>query len=215
MIREFQRRLHHYMGDVPDEHELDEWMALMQHHGAPTRLLDFTYSPYVAAYFAFEAAEFNSELAIWAVNTDWCEKRLKDHHRILAAHYLSYQQQWTPQAFKAIFMQRPFTKLMLSVTPRLLNERLASQRGTFSCQGDMTVGFTENLSEFTGGDCLDRKVIEYVIPTGDRGQTRDCALKQLDDMNINRITLFPGLDGFAESFQSRIPFFRDQRWPLY
>lgn len=49
MIREFKRRLHHYTANTPSINETDEWLALMQHHGAPTRLLDFTYSPYVAA----------------------------------------------------------------------------------------------------------------------------------------------------------------------
>src|SRR5438093_2893211 len=34
-----------------------EWLALMQHYGAPTRLLDFTYSFWIALFFAFEEAE--------------------------------------------------------------------------------------------------------------------------------------------------------------
>jgi hypothetical protein len=41
----------------------------MQHHGAPTRLLDFTYSIYVAAYFALESAD--ADAAVWAVNAPW------------------------------------------------------------------------------------------------------------------------------------------------
>ena len=38
----------------------------MQHHGAPTRLIDFTWSPYVAAFFALERA--TGDAAVWAVN---------------------------------------------------------------------------------------------------------------------------------------------------
>src|SRR4051794_33492720 len=57
LIRAFRRAYHHYDHYVPDFDHKVEWMALMQHHGAPTRLLDFTYSIYVAAFFAFEKAE--------------------------------------------------------------------------------------------------------------------------------------------------------------
>jgi len=41
----------------------------MQHHGAPTRLLDFSYSIYVAAYSAMESADGDS--ALWAVDGLW------------------------------------------------------------------------------------------------------------------------------------------------
>ena len=41
MVREFRRRLHYYQTSVPNRDDVDEWMALMQHYGAPTRLLDF------------------------------------------------------------------------------------------------------------------------------------------------------------------------------
>ena len=49
LLHQFQRRLHHYRVDVPALDDSLKWFALMQHHGAPTRLLDWTRSPYVAA----------------------------------------------------------------------------------------------------------------------------------------------------------------------
>src|SRR5258708_38779715 len=44
IIEEFQRRAHHYLPDPPPLESLIEWMAMIQHFGGPTRLLDFTSS---------------------------------------------------------------------------------------------------------------------------------------------------------------------------
>ena len=65
---EFQRRAHHYLNDVPPLGECIEWLALIQHYSGPTRLLDFTHSPYVAAFFAMEKAEHDA--VVWAIDTD-------------------------------------------------------------------------------------------------------------------------------------------------
>ena len=211
MMREFSRRQHHYASNVPGDLEADELMALMQHHGAPTRLLDVTYSPYVAAFFAFEGAARGGEIAIWAINTDWCKERLRCRYPNLSKHYTDYQQYRGKQSFKSIFIDPPRRRLILSITPHRLNERLAYQRGAFLCPGDFTVSFMQNLDEFKRSTDQKAAVIKFIISTGGLGEIRDEALLKLDLMNVNRVTLFPGLDGFAQSFESRIPFFKTLR----
>ncbi len=64
--RLFQRKAHLFLTHIPDPADTFQWLALMQHHGAPTRLLDFTWSPYVAAFFALERA--TKEGVVWALN---------------------------------------------------------------------------------------------------------------------------------------------------
>lgn len=64
-LRIFRRKAHLLLTRVPNEGDSFQWLALMQHHGAPTRLLDFTWSPYVAAFFALERA--TAKAAIWAI----------------------------------------------------------------------------------------------------------------------------------------------------
>ena len=55
----------HYMG----EHKLP-YLAAMQHYGFPTRLLDFTHSLFIAAYFAFEDKRSRGDRAVWAIRLD-------------------------------------------------------------------------------------------------------------------------------------------------
>src|SRR5205823_7935870 len=68
LLRQFQRRLHQYVSVIPEVDDTLEWLALMQHHGAPTRLLDWTKSPFVAVYFAVETATARTPSAVWIVN---------------------------------------------------------------------------------------------------------------------------------------------------
>jgi hypothetical protein len=44
LLNNFQRRAHHYVDDLLSLEDRLGWLALMQHHGAPTRLLDFAHS---------------------------------------------------------------------------------------------------------------------------------------------------------------------------
>src|ERR1700752_1974030 len=66
ILRIFKRKAHHFLTTPPDTEDDFQWMALMQHHGAPTRLIDFTWSPYVAAFFAMERTLADG--VVWAMN---------------------------------------------------------------------------------------------------------------------------------------------------
>jgi hypothetical protein len=65
-LRIFQKKAHLFLTHIPERSDTFQWLALMQHHGAPTRLLDFTWSRHVAAFFALERT--TKRAAVWAVN---------------------------------------------------------------------------------------------------------------------------------------------------
>jgi hypothetical protein len=54
LLFRFQQQVHNYVRHLPSTDDRASWLALMQHYGVPTRLLDWTQSPYVALYFAVE-----------------------------------------------------------------------------------------------------------------------------------------------------------------
>ena len=76
ILREFQSKARMHMAPslLPQtDHKLG-WLAIMQHYGAPTRLLDFTYSPYMALYFALRKREENesSYAEVWGIDAAAC-----------------------------------------------------------------------------------------------------------------------------------------------
>jgi hypothetical protein len=75
LIEQFKRALQVTDHDDPDLFEdTHRLLALGQHYGLPTRLLDWTESPYVAAFFAFNSAELfgihDQQVAIWALDSE-------------------------------------------------------------------------------------------------------------------------------------------------
>jgi hypothetical protein len=76
LMDQFAREAHHY-GEAFKEGETFELLATMQHHGVPTRLLDFTSSIYIAAFFAIADATPEDRPCIWAVDTTWIESAVR------------------------------------------------------------------------------------------------------------------------------------------
>ena len=68
MIKEFKWKFPSYEKNlIPKDGELIEWLSIMQHFGAPTRLLDFSQSMYVALFMAMDNS-FYENFSIWCIN---------------------------------------------------------------------------------------------------------------------------------------------------
>lgn len=199
MIRDFRRR---YSGRHRDLIFADTLycLALMQHHGAPTRLLDFTYSFYVACHFALEP--FGPEPTIWCINGRWCRERAIE----IAGDELirARERDRSEQTFRDLFMRNPAYRLVFPENPIPLHRRLIIQQGVFACPGDVAVPFTENLA-MPGLGSQDATV-KLRLDFGPAAWRN--ALAELTRMNIDRASLFPGLDGFAQSLKLRIPLYQ-------
>lgn len=220
IIEEFKRRAHHFLPAPPPLENLIEWMALIQHFGGPTRLLDFTRSFYVAAFFAVERA--SAESAIWCVNHDALLEAVRRLIGIKETDESVWQvphrtgavlQKLLKQQQQGSFRGFPF---ILEVQPFRLNERLAVQQGIFLCPLVVEIPFIQSLTQtfalppsafadataeayntviHTGKMLKETSVIKLVLPLTIR---RD-VLRDLWNMNVTAATLFPGLDGFARS----------------
>lgn len=199
LIREFARSYHLYDGFEPPRtgHTL-QWLALLQHYGAPTRLVDFTYSFFVAVYFAIEAAETCS--AVWAIRVPQFKKEAQDLIKTKMengdSRIKEYQQLRDAAPFRALFMDPTPLRFAYPTNPILLNERLTIQQGVFLVPGDVTATFEENVCAVPNHSL---NVIQIIIDPS----CRQDLLRKLHRFGINAATLFPGLEGFARSLRTK------------
>jgi len=191
--RIFERKAHLFIEDPPRD-EL-EWLALMQHHGAPTRLLDLTWSPFVAAFFALERAE--NAAAVWAINLPliWQKgSRGIDGVRIHEADPRDrrrFEEYYLPNEYAFVWQGDPFRM------PR----RVIAQSGTFLVASHLGMTIEQILESFptrkSSRNARDETLlVKFVFDTK---KMREDAMASLYSMNITQSTLFPGLDGLARS----------------
>lgn len=67
---QYRRVIHNVQPSLPPQMTWMEWQAMVQHYGGPTRLLDVTASPLVAAYFACRDADAEQGAFIWCLRSD-------------------------------------------------------------------------------------------------------------------------------------------------
>lgn len=198
-VAEFQRGARNYLSKDETPGHLIEWLALMQHHGAPTRLLDFTKSPFIAAYFAFEFCQMNNEnhVAVWCINTEHLKKKSLEILSIEFGTALEESQNLiNEKLFEVLFYQNN-KSLVFPVEPFRMNRRYSLQQSIFVSTGTSEAPFMEQLL-FLGED-IAKAVVKLEVPAAEK----KLAMRELHMMNLHRASLFPDLDGYALSLKFR------------
>ena len=185
ILRIFKRKAHLLLPRLPAADDAFEWLALMQHHGAPTRLLDFSWSPFVAAFFALEHAA--QDAAVWAVFPPGLNNR--PNRTLRPSQEVTGDEigPWVQGAYEEHFLPNELNMAVIG-EPHNMNQRLLAQGGTFVMPGVLD----QPIEDLAPPD----SVVKFVLATD---LIRRDALAELYDMNISNATLFPGLDGLARS----------------
>jgi hypothetical protein len=184
ILRIFKRKAIHFLTHIPDRDDDFQWLALMQDHGAPTRLLDFTWSPYVAAFFALHNA--TGDAVIWACNPFEIE------------HVVQLDLE-KPGAFRKHFLTNQKAFVWIG-EPHAMNRRLIAQSGTFLAPSVLDQPIEAILTTYPKPkDTL----IKFILPAS---KIREKGMRELYKMNITQATLFPDLDGLARSLAYELEF---------
>lgn len=178
-LQHFQSQAHlHPEFQIPQDHVNGSrefvWWAQMQHYGAPTRLLDWTTSPYVAAYFAAEQAPEHDGVVLVIDGAQ------------LNRHFREGRGEAGGREFHRVESDPPglFTYTLERKSHRLLN-----QQGHFTIATHPAIPQEELLKQ--AGATVSR----WVVPAA----LKSSLLRHLRAMNVSAQTLFPGLDGLGRS----------------
>jgi hypothetical protein len=182
-----------------------EWLSLAQHHGLPTRLLDWTYSPLVALHFATASAG-DSEAMLWEVDCEGVHEHLPaDLHgllrdegaRVFTTGLLDARAPGLDE-LDALGAGDPF---LLFFEPPSFDERIINQSAVLSVAADPALQVEDWLRDHPD------VWRAWRIPPALKVEIR----ARLDQANVTERVLLPGLDGLAAwlrryySPQGRVP----------
>ena len=166
------------------------WLALAQHHGLPTRLLDWTYSPFVALHFASaDVKRYERDAVVWMV--DYVRAQREAPEPLRAALRDEGMDVFTAELLDTVAPGRreleQLGDFVVFLEPPSINPRIVNQYALFSLMSRADAQLDHWLAE---RPALVRKVI---VPAQLKWEVRD----KLDQANVTERVLFPGLDGLS------------------
>ncbi len=177
-----------------------EWYYLMQHYGAPTRLLDWTENAQVGLYFAVKDSDGLHDGVVWVLDPWWLNEFVLGEYEVvppgspgLAREDARRYQPWLPDRFDA--KERLPSRLPVAIYPTQFDVRIAAQRSCFTIHARRRAPLEELFPKST--DHLAR----IVIPSFTMIDIRS----ELDDYRIDEATVFPDLEGLGKCVSSWLP----------
>jgi hypothetical protein len=215
ILREFRRL---YDGEDRNDVMNDTLycMSLLRHYGAPTRLLDFSYSKYVALYFGLKEAYDNIKndpqnirFDLWCIDVRDMNNKAKELYaadsRFLSAYNSrAHISKRDDTSFTDLYMGEKY-EMVVSENPVRIHKRLHLQQGILLCPGKLSRSFMDNLHYiYNSGYTPKVKQLVCSLTISDLEKAFD----DLVSMNITEESLFPGLDGHARGVRYQMWFYK-------
>lgn len=158
-----------------------DWLALAQHHGLPTRLLDWTYSALIALWFTVQKApKDNKDGVVWVLKSE-------------VSDFRNTKKFDDPLENKA-------TKIFRS---RVVSKRISAQAGAFTAHRIRKEG---DIIQLEANATFRDKLTKLIIPPESFSSIRG----SLKMMGVNHSTVFPDIDGLCQHLERRFSKLEDE-----
>lgn len=167
--------------------------ATMQQYGVPTRLLDWTKSAYVAAYFAVESL-WNKDGAIWMLDTSRLQSQMKE---------LCLAIKTSGNRLPKKFFEIDAPMELVIIEPDETSERIYAQQGVYTVSCQISADHEKVIdTAFKNLKRQDNSSVfaKLKIPA----KSKPLFLKRLQEMNISANSLFPDIGGLARSVSEHV-----------
>lgn len=200
-------------GPIPETDRIDQWLILMQHHGVPTRLLDWTENPLAGLFFAVSKFvdkwedDIDSEPGVWVSNPH-------ELNRLSFSDVGTFPNTWTPPAienFKMAFgtagkdyyfnaetkeyFRCPPTAYPFAFLPSFIHARVAAQKSCFTIHG------TDKSDFEVIGDSTELVKSEFFLKYHIPKESVKPIIHGLFSRGVTFTSLFPDLDNLAKDLK--------------
>ncbi len=195
LLASFETHARAYTGD--SDPKVGELMIVAQHHGLPTRLLDWTRSPVTAAYFATRDSDSRTDAVVWELDPKQLGSSIglgsiHIHGSRLLSKRFHEGGVTAPQRLLQGGRGHPSIKMSARpylVEPPAIHPRVVAQQGMFTLLADFRLPLDTAIVD-AGSEAALRR---FVIPVSSL-RTFQIQLRRL---GFSQRTLFPGLEGIA------------------
>jgi hypothetical protein len=196
LVRFRQRSIPYLNQRIDDDWEL---LFLMQHHGVPTRLLDWTENPYIALYFALTSCNTDPktddypDCCVWSLDPIAWNRAVLDHISYTDGVLVASDERLN--AHKPGVKEHVFSKKPVAMYGSYNSPRIVAQRGTFMVFGS-DISPMESVK--AGSEAITDDVLRKLKIPGSKVPT---VLKSLTSIGYTDSVIFPDLDGLAREIK--------------
>lgn len=190
LLRDFMNRASEYSEELPSN-DID-WMFFGQHHGLPTRLLDWSKNPLIALYFACDAPEANKDAAVWALSpwllniSNMGQQHVPDASSSILAEY-------TVDIMDRSLPREPKASNPIAVHPGKHFRRSSAQSGCFTLHGRIRDPLERTDFKKSPRSCL----VKLTIPA----ERKEHLLDELYRIGVHAQSVYQSMDHVAQSIR--------------